>query len=183
MAGGGCERPPRPRRGRRSRTTPRDLTTPPAVARVEDAIYEWNNEIHSCGAGRRGRRGGWAGDLLQPPAVTPSASPTPASSIVVSTPTPTQGAVQPTTPSPTLDPSTTPGAANAPWIIFHRRIPAQEGGPRSHSEMWAIRADGTGAHKLAEPQPGISDVAWSKDGSACSGSTTTRSTSPTWAKT
>ena len=102
------------------------------------------------------------------PAVVPAGSPTPLQSpaSVVATPTPTQTAPSDPTLAPTDVPVVTPSANQpatgdkAQWIIFHRRFGPPSGGS---TEIWAMRADGTGAHRLDLPS-GMTEFAWSKDG-------------------
>jgi dipeptidyl aminopeptidase/acylaminoacyl peptidase len=103
---------------------------------------------------------GPAGSSATPPA-SAATSPTQA-------PTTTQPAVvQPTNPSTktpdvTVQPTETSAADGAPWVLFHWNLDSP--GPRGSSELWAMRADGSGAHKIDTPPGGISEMAWSKDG-------------------
>ena len=62
------------------------------------------------------------------------------------------------TPSNSPEPSETASGRAAPWIAFS----VQEGSAlHSNGHVWAIRADGSGAHTIAS---GSSPVAWSPDG-------------------
>ena len=91
--------------------------------------------------------------LMRPPSILPA--------LVVS-PSP---AVSPTsaTPFPTVSPAPSALASNgpAPWIVF--RVNGQPSGPQEPTidpPLWAMRADGSGAHAIA----GFGPVAWSRDG-------------------
>ena len=78
---------------------------------------------------------------------------------IVPAPSESASAVAPTpVPSNTPEPSETASGRAAPWVAFS----VQEGsGLHSNGHVWAIRADGSGAHAIAS---GSSPVAWSPDG-------------------
>ena len=96
------------------------------------------------------------------PAVVPASSPSPGQSPSVTVATPTQPVVVPATDSPLA--SATHGAtpepvSNAPFVAFLLNVP----GTLPPDDLWAIRADGTGAQELVT-EFGLPSVAWSQDG-------------------
>ena len=91
--------------------------------------------------------------LMRPPAILPAlvVSPSPAVS-------PTSA---PSIPSVSPAPSALASNGPAPWIVF--RVDGQPSGaeePTIDPPLWAMRADGSGAHAIA----GFGPVAWSRDG-------------------
>ncbi|MET1231261.1 MAG: hypothetical protein ABWY52_00250 [Candidatus Limnocylindrales bacterium] len=73
--------------------------------------------------------------------------------IVAPSPTATLPDASPRSPAP----STAPAGAASPWVVFQRHVV----GERSAFDLWAIRADGSGAQQLSSS---MESVAWSQDG-------------------
>jgi Tol biopolymer transport system component len=94
--------------------------------------------------------------------VGPAATQSPGQSPAVTAATPTQPAVLPPATSTISTQPTDAGANKPPFVVFLLKL--EGSGSTTPRDLWAMRADGTGA-QLIFPELGLPSIAWTKDGS------------------